>query len=180
MGFQALHPAQGMRGRQQVVSVVALTAAVFSCSDPEPRAHRTAGAPPWGGLGAVSSSTSPHHGDENLWAQALQGRSRDMHGPFNRPLGSPPGVWCRPGKAPAPTCPRLLHPPTLTAGPVPLAKWGCRDAAHTCQVHTGPAGGLKTSWKATHDSVSSTSIDAHLREMIPTSHLTVILQLIVI
>lgn len=139
MGFQALHPAQGMRGRQQVVSVVALTAAMFSCSDPEPRAHRTAGAPPWGGLGAVSSSTSPHHGDENLWAQALQGRSRDMHGPFNRPPGSPPGVWCRPGKAPAPTCPRLLHPPILAAWPVPLASG--KVGVPRCSSHVpGPHG----------------------------------------
>lgn len=182
MGFQALHPAQGMRGRQQVVSVVALTAAMFLCSDPEPRAPRTVG---------------PHPGE--AWVQCLPARhpimvmrtfgprlSRDEAGtcmddstdPWEVPLES----GAVQGKLqPLPALGSFTHPSSLPGQCLsPLAKWGCRDAAHTCQVHTGPAGGLKTSWKATHDSVSSTSIDAHLREMIPTSHLTVILQLIVI
>lgn len=144
---------------------------------------------PRGALGAVSHVLTPHYGDETPESRAQ--------------TPGPHLSWAKAGtstaveRTPLPASPpegSLPHLPSLrgSLGPLdrgllPLAKRGVGvqshtsgGAADTCRVHASPAGGPKTSWKETNDWVSSASVDAHLQAMIPTSHLTVIFQLIVI
>lgn len=145
------------------------------------------GPPPRGQLGPgsrITSHVTVMRSLENTTAQGPDspGMERGCPPPRNRPRGRP-GIQGLPSQSRPPTSPGRPHPPDglPASGSRLLAAWGvgCRGRCSGCS-RTCPAGGLETSWEEAGDSIPSTSVDAHLGEVIPTSHLTVIFQLIAI
>lgn len=198
MGRQALHPAQGTRGCHQMASPIAVVfARVFICCGLEPQRKQES----WGpcsGVCWVWCLVPCHPILVVRKGPGCPGMKQGHPLPFKEPPRNPP--WSQvpvQRKLQSPHPPPLpwgfsAHPSLLGQRPSPSGRvgcgargrgaWGvgCSAVAHTCQLHTRPAGGLPTSRKETNDLVSSTRVDAHLKEMIPSSHLTVIFQLIVI
>lgn len=147
------------------------------------------GAPALGVLGTVTCNMSPHRGDGNPgeWSSGPRllrneaGTSAAIpQAPRKDPWGS--GAW--PGKALSPPALGLPHPHVLAARPAPLAsaKWGV--GVQRCGSTAWPApaqlGVRRLPGKKQTTGVPQRRIDARLKEMIPTSHLTVTFQLIVI
>lgn len=147
------------------------------------------GAPALAVLGTVTCNMSPHRGDGNPgeWRSGPR-LSRDEAGtsaaipqaPRKYPWGS--------GACPGKLCPHLpwgsLTHMSLLPGQRPSPPQsgvrGCRDAAPCARPTPAQLGVGRLPGKKQTPGVPQQRIDAHLKEMIPTSHLTIIFQLIVI